>query len=67
MCSQDFSDQILMVEPWNRTQAGTSRCLQALASLAAALEMNKSVRNMDLEGNEMGADIAKAIVCGCLR
>ena len=49
-----------MVEPWNKTQAETSRCLQALTSLAAALEMNKSVRNMDLEGNEIGADSAKA-------
>ena len=56
-----------MVEPWNKPQAGTSRCLQVLASLAAALEMNKSVRSMDLEGNEIGADIAKAMVCGCLR
>ena len=56
-----------MVEPWNKTQAGTSRCLQALASVAAALEMNKSVANMDLEGNEMGADSAKAMMCGCLR
>ena len=60
MRSQDLSDQVLMVEPWNKTQAGTSRCLQALASLAAALEMNKSVRNM-------GADSAKATMSGCLR
>ena len=66
MRSQDLSDQVLMVEPWNKTQAGTSRCLQALASLERALEMNMSVRNMDLEGNEMGADSAKATMCGCL-
>ena len=40
------------------------RCLQALTE---AMEINKSVTSIKLKDNEIGAEIAKAMVCGYLR
>ena len=56
-CSQDFSDQVLTVEPTNKMPALICRCLQALAE---ALKINGSVTNIDLRENKIGAEGAKA-------
>ena len=48
MCSQDFIDQVLPVEPvepWNKMQVLISCCLEALAE---ALKINASVTNIKL-------------------
>ena len=55
-CFQDLSDQET-VEPWNKTQAGICRCLQALTE---ALKTNVSVTDIDLGWNEIGAEGAEA-------
>ena len=59
MCSQDFSDQDLTVERWNKSQ----NCLRFQA-LAEALKINKSITNIDLGGNKIGAEGAKAWCVG---
>ena len=46
-----------MVEPWNKTQAGICRCLQALAE---ALKINASVSNVDLGCNKIGEEGVEA-------
>ena len=56
-CSRDFSDQVLMVEPLNNVPALICCCLQALAE---ALKINKSITNIKLGGNQIGAEGAKA-------
>eukprot|EP00435_Cladocopium_sp_Y103_P043921 s1997_g12.t1 len=55
--SQDFSDQVLTVEPLNKTPALICRCLQALAE---ALKINQSVTNINLDHNKIAAEGAKA-------
>ena len=57
ICSQDFSDQVLTVEPTNKMPALICRCLQALAE---ALKINTSVTDINLEDNQIGAEGAKA-------
>ena len=60
MCSQDFIDQVLPVEPvepWNKMQVLISCCLEALAE---ALKINASVTNIKLGNNKIGAEGAKA-------
>ena len=52
-----LADGFWTVELWNKTQAGISRCLEALFK---ALMKNATTTKMDLEGNEIGADSAKA-------
>ena len=53
----DFSDQVLMVGPTNKTPTLICRCLQALAE---ALKINKSVTNINLDNNQIGDEGAKA-------
>ena len=55
--SRDFSDQVLTVEPLNNVPALICCCLQALAE---ALKINRSVTNIDLGNNKIGAEGAKA-------
>ena len=57
ICSQDFSDQVLTVEPTNKMPALICRCLQALAE---ALKTNRSVTNIELGFNQIGDEGAKA-------
>ena len=61
MCSQDFSDQVLPVEPWNKMQVLICRCLQALAE---ALKINASVTTIELQRNHIGTEGAKASCVG---
>ena len=56
-CSQDFSDQVLMVEPLNNVPALICCCLQALAE---ALKINTSVTDINLYNKQIGAEGAKA-------
>ena len=56
-CSWDFSDQVLTVETTNEMPTLICRCLQALAE---ALKINGSVTNINLVGNQIGAEGAKA-------
>ena len=60
MYSQDFSDQDLTVERWNKSPALLCLRFQALAE---ALKINKSITNIDLRDNQIGAEGAKAC-CG---
>ena len=56
-CSWDFSDQVLTVETTNEMPTLICRCLQALAE---ALKINKSITNINLGRNQIGAECAKA-------
>ena len=56
-CSQDFSDQVLTVEPTNKMPALICRCLQALAE---ALKTNASITIINLGANRIGDEGAKA-------
>ena len=61
MCSQDFSDQDLTVERWNKSPALLCLRFQALAE---ALKINKSITNIDLIDNQIGDEGAKAWCVG---
>ena len=61
MCSPDFSDQDLTVEPWMKTPALLCLRFQALAE---ALKTNSSVTSIRLGGNKIGAEGAKAWCVG---
>ena len=67
ICSQDFSDQVLTVEPTAECfcfhMFSTSLCLRFQA-LAEALKINSSVTNIDLSLNDIGAEGAKAWCVG---
>ena len=53
----DFSDEVLPVEPWNKTPALICGCLQAVAE---ALKINASIAEINLGGNKIGVKGAKA-------
>ena len=57
ICSQDFSDQVLTVEPTNKMPALICRCLQTLAE---ALKTNASITNINLGSTHIGDEGAKA-------
>ena len=57
ICSQDFSDQVLTVEPTNKMPALICRCLQAWAE---ALKINKCVTDFISYDNQIGDEGAKA-------
>ena len=56
-CSRDFRNQVLPEGPSNKTPTLICRCLQAFAE---ALKINKSITNIDLRWNQIGAEGAKA-------
>ena len=54
---ENFRNRVLTEGPSNKTPTLTCRCLQALAE---ALKINKSITNINLGGNQIGAEGAKA-------
>ena len=54
---EHFRNQVLSEGPSNKTPALICRCLQAFAE---AVKINKSITDINLEGNQIGDEGAKA-------